>query len=105
LKREELRTLESFLKSKEIIFRLRAVCGKHCLAKLDTICAHLDRIQVWSSAVLEALCRGDGMSNPGLLPATGDFVAYTLENDRYIIGAKRPWWVQRLYLTGGIIIG
>jgi hypothetical protein len=35
------------------------------------------------------------------VPQTGDVIAYTLENDRYIMGSARPSWLQQMYRWTG----
>jgi hypothetical protein len=55
LRLEELRLLESFLKSRPLFQRFSSVCGEHCPPRLLQCCDHAARLQVWSDAVLHAL--------------------------------------------------
>ncbi len=84
--REELRQLESIAKSADIVALFQGVPSE----KAEEFCALVQRCKKWQEAVLKELM--DSCD-----PQSGDLAAYTLENDRYIIGAKRPRVVQWFY--------
>jgi hypothetical protein len=84
--REDLRLLESIAKSGDIVALLEGVPGE----KAETFRTLVQRCKKWQEAVLKELVETFD-------PQSGDLVAFTLENDRYIIGAKRPRIVAWFY--------
>lgn len=89
IRREDLRQIESFAKSSDILDLLRRI-PENSSRHLDRFRSVVRRCRAWQESVLAALSKETPLRS-------GDLIAYTLENDRYIIGSLRPKLVQMFY--------
>ncbi len=89
IRREDLRVIESFAKSIDIL-DLFGHIDPGASKLLDRFRETVKKCRSWQESVLKAL-------NAETQIRSGDLIAYTLENDRYIIGSLRPKFVQWFY--------
>ena len=97
IRKEDLRSLESSVNFHTLISRLDSLGGLEGEMKLEQLRNWTQRADCWHREVLKELVQ----QGPEYVPQTGDLIAFTLENNRFVRGKRHNFVLEWFYLCLG----